>query len=202
MLTLHDLSLSGNCYKVRLFLALIEVEYELIAVDFMAGQHKTPEYLAMSRFGEIPIIQDGELILRDSQAILGYLARKYGSEAWLPTDASGLGQVMQWLSTAANEIARGPNDARLVQKFGFKLDLDVAQTKAHRILQLTDQHLTQQNWLALDQPTIADIACFPYIALAPEGGVSLDAYGAINQWIDRIKQLPHFIGMPGIDPAP
>ena len=108
MLKLHDLSLSGNCYKVRLFLALIEVEYELIAVDFMAGQHKTPEYLAMNPLGQIPILQDEDLILRDSQAILVYLASQYGSEAWLPNDPVGLGLVMQWLSTAANEIARGP----------------------------------------------------------------------------------------------
>ncbi|MEO0987048.1 MAG: glutathione S-transferase [Cyanobacteria bacterium J06639_14] len=201
MLKLHDLSLSGNCYKVRLFLALLGIECEFIAVDFMAGQHKTPEYLALNPRGEIPILQDEDFTLCDSQAILVYLASKYASEAWLPQDAVGLGQVMQWLSTAANEIARGPNDARLAKKFGYKLDLATAQKKAHHILPIVDQHLSQQNWLTLGRPTIADIACFPYIALAPEGEVMLEEYGAINQWIDRIKQLPNFVGMPGIDAA-
>lgn len=198
MLKLHDLSLSGNCYKVRLFLALTAVEYEIVPVDFMAGQHKAPEYLAMNPLGEVPILQDGDFTLRDSQAILVYLARKYGGETWLPTDPTGLGQVMTWLSTAANEIARGPNDARLVKKFGYQIDLAIAQAKAHRILQIMDLHLAQTDWLALNRLTLADIACFPYVALAPEGEVPLDSYPAIHQWIDRIQQLPNFVGMPGI----
>ena len=92
-----------------------------------------------------------------------------------------------------------PNDARLVKKFGYKLDLETAQAKAQRILAMINQHLAQQDWLALGRPTIADVACFPYIALAPEGDVALEGYSAINQWIDRIKKLPNFVGMPGIE---
>ena len=195
---LYDLDVSGNCYKVRLLLSLLEVEYELISVDFMNGQHKSPEFLQLNPFGEIPILKDNDLILRDSQAILIYLAKKHGGEAWLPSDARGIAEVSQWLSTAANEIARGPNDARLNQKFGIELNLASAQRKAESILALIEQHLTNNQWLALERPTIADIACFPYIALASEGGVMLDKYPAINQWCDRIKQLTNFITMPGI----
>lgn len=196
---LYDLKLSGNCYKVRLFLSLLEIEYELVPIDFMAAQHKSPEFLRLNPLGQIPVLEDDGLILRDSQAILVYLAKKYDGEAWLPGDAAGMARVTQWLSTAANEIARGPNDARLNKKFGFAVDLKTAQQKAESILDIIELHLEKHRWLALDRPTIADIACFPYIALAPEGGVMLDKYAAINRWCDRIKQLPGFITMPGIE---
>ncbi|WP_036477130.1 glutathione S-transferase family protein [Myxosarcina sp. GI1] len=196
---LYDLKLSGNCYKVRLFLSLLKIKYELIPVDFMAGEHKSPEFLQLNPWGQIPVLKDDSLVLRDSQAILVYLARKYGGETWLPSDAAEIAQVVQWLSTAANEIARGPNDARLNKKFGFNIDLQAAQQKTESILNIIEPHLDRHHWLALDRPTVADIACFPYIALAPEGDVMLDKYPAINRWCDRIKQLPGFITMPGIE---
>ena len=195
---LYDLELSGNCYKIRLFLSLLDIKYELVPVDFMNGQHKSPEFLQLNPLGQIPVLEDDDLVLRDSQAILVYLAKKHGGEAWFPSDAVGIALVTQWLSTAANEIARGPNDARLSKKFGFAINLDAAQQKAESILSIIEQHLTKYQWLALNRPTIADIACFPYIALAPEGGVILDKYPAIIQWCDRIKKLPRFIEMPGI----
>ena len=170
IMKLYDLDVSGNCYKVRLLLSLLEVEYELVSVDFINGQHKSSEFLQLNLWGQIPILEKGSLVLRDSQAILVYLAREYGGEAWLPSDPQGMAEVTQWLSTAANEIARGPNDARLNQKFGIDIDLQIARQKAELILSIIEQHLTQHKWLALQRPTIADIACFPYIALAPEGG--------------------------------
>ena len=195
---LYDLEVSGNCYKVRLFLSLLNVSYQLVRVDYMAGEHKSPEFLQLNPFGQLPVLEDNDLTLRDSQAILVYLAKKHGGEAWLSNDPGEMAQITQWLSTAANEIARGPNDARLNQKFGINLNLEAAQQKAESILNIIEQHLKQHQWLALDRPTIADLACFPYIALAPEGGVMLDKYPAINQWCDRIKKLPGFITMPGI----
>jgi glutathione S-transferase len=198
---LYDLELSGNCYKIRLFLSLLDIKYELVPVDFMNGQHKSPEFLHLNPFGQLPVLEDGDLILRDSQAILVYLAKKHGGEAWFPSDAAGMAQVTQWLLTAANEIARGPGDARVGTKFGFGINVEAAQKKAESILNLIEQHLRLRQWLALNRPTIADIACFPYIALAPEGGLSLDKYPAINQWCDRIKKLPRFIEMPGISNA-
>ncbi len=198
---LYDLELSGNCYKVRLFLSLLDIKYELVPVDVVAKQQKSPEFLQLNPFGQVPVLEDGDLVLRDSQAILVYLAKKHGGEAWFPSDAAGMAQVTQWLLTAANEIARGPADARVGTKFGFGINVDAAQKKAEPILSVIEQHLTQNQWLALNRPTIADIACFPYIALAPEGGVMLDKYPAINQWCNSIKKLPNFIEMPGISNA-
>jgi glutathione S-transferase len=195
---LYDLELSGNCYKVRLFLSLIERPYELIPVDFMSGAHKTRPLIDANPFGEIPILVDGNLTLRDSQAILVYLARKYGGEGWLPTEASNMAQVMEWLMVAENEVARGPNDARLHDKFGYKLDHALATANSARILDLMQAHLSNRKWLACGRPTIADVACFPYVALGHEGRVPVGQRPEVQAWIKRIKALPNFIAMPAI----
>ncbi len=196
--TLYDLELSGNCYKVRLLCALLGVPVTIVPVNFLAGDHKKPPVIDLNPFGELPVFQDGDVVLRDSQAILVYIARKWGGEAWLPTDPAGLARVCEWLMVAENEIARGPNDARLHDKFGFKLDLDLARTKAFRILDLMEAHLKRQPWLALGRATIADVASMPYVALGYEGGVSLDRYPSVATWVERVKGLPGFIGMPGL----
>lgn len=195
---LYDLELSGNCYKVRLLASLLNVPIENVPVDFMGGEHKQPEFLQLNPLGELPVLVDGDLVLRDSQAILVYLGRRYGGEQWLPTSSIEMARVMQWLSTAANEIARGPNDARLHDKFGYSLDVERAREQAHQIIGVVEQHLSSRQWLELNRPTIADIACFPYIALSHEGNVSLDSYPHVKAWISRIKTLPRFIPMPAI----
>lgn len=195
---LYDLELSGNCYKVRLFLALIEQPYTLRPVDFLNGEHKNAESTERNRFGEIPVLIDGDLILRDSQAILMYLARKFDRMDWFPNDLVDEAKVVQWLMVAESEIARGPNDARLHDKFGYQLDVDLARGKSKRILTILNEHLSNRNWLALDRPTIADVACFPYIALSHEGGISLEPYPALQSWINRIKELPNFVSMPAL----
>jgi glutathione S-transferase len=195
---LHDLELSGNCYKVRLLCSLLGLKLDLAAVDFMGGAHKKSPLIDKNPFGEIPVFEDGSVTLRDSQAILVYLARKYGGEAWLPTDAASMAEVVSWLMVAENEIARGPNDARLHDKFGFDLDVSQAREKAKRIIGLMEAHLAKRQWLAADHPTIADIACMPYVALSHEGGVSLQPYPRVRAWIDRIKALPGFITMPAL----
>jgi glutathione S-transferase len=195
---LYDADLSGNCYKVRLLLALLERPYEKHTVNLPAGEHKQPAYLAINPLGQVPALEDGEVVLHDSQAIVTYLARKYGGDAWLPESAEGLGRVMQWLSLAANEVARGPNDARLHDKFGAKIDVAGAREKAHRLLAAVEAHLADKDWLEMGRPTVADIACFPYIALSHEGGVALDAYPAVRAWIARIKALPNFVPMAGL----
>lgn len=195
---LYDLTLSGNCYKVRLFAALAGIPLDIAAVDFLAGEHKRPPLSDLNPWCEIPILVDGDVVLRDSQAILVYLAGRYGGESWLPKDPAGMAAVAQWLSTAANEVQNGPGAARLVDKFGYTLDKADTLRRAARILPLIDAHLARHAWLALERPTIADCAVFPYVALAPEGGVSLEPYPNIRAWIARVKALPGFTGMPGV----
>lgn len=195
---LYDLTLSGNCYKVRLFAALAGIPVDIVPVDFLAGEHKRPPLSELNPWGEIPILVDGEVVLRDSQAILVYLARRYAGEAWLPNDPAAMAEVVQWLSTAANEVQNGPGAARLVDKFGYALDKADTLRRAARILPLIDARLADHDWLALDRPTIADCAVLPYVALAPEGGVSLSDFPHIRAWIARVKALPGFVPMPGV----
>lgn len=195
---LYDLELSGNCYKVRLFAALANIELEIVPVDFLGGEHKRPPLTDLNPWGELPILVDGDLVLRDSQAILVYLAGAYGGAAWWPAEPHLQAEIVQWLSTAANEIQNGPCAARLVDKFGYAINKADTLARAARILPLIDAHLAEREWLAISRPTIADCAVFPYIALAPEGGVDLAQYTNIVRWLDRVKALPGYLAMPGI----
>ena len=196
---LYNVELSGNCYKIRLFLSLLNLNAEIIPIDILNNEQKSASYLKINPLGEIPALQDNGLVLRDSQAILVYLAKQYGSEDWLPSNPAEIARVIQWLSTASNEIARGLADSRYYTKFKIDLDIETAHKKSTAILNIIDRHLENKSWLELNRVTIADIACFPYIALAGEGGISLEPYTNIRLWIDRIKSLPGFIPMPGID---
>lgn len=197
-LKLYDLELSGNCYKARLLLNMLEVDYERIPVGFMGGEHKSSVMLEKNPFGELPVLEFGDRVLRDSQAILVFLVNRYGDDRWLPIEPEANAEVMQWLMVAENEIARGPNDARLHDLFGYDLDVEAARKRADDILRILEAHLLKQPWLCVGHPTIADIACFPYVALSHEGGVDLTPYSAVGAWIERIKQLPKFISMPGL----
>lgn len=200
MITLYGHEISGNSYKARLFLSLLNLEYEWVRVDLMKGEHKSPEYLAKNPFGQVPFLVDGETQLADAQAILVYLARQYGGEQWLPLDALPLAQVIRWLSTAAGEVRQGPENARLYYLFGAGTNINIerATQKSEFILTQLEQHLSTRSWLEFDHPTIADVAIYPYIALARDGKIDLDAYPNVLSWIQRIKQLPGYIPMTGI----
>lgn len=199
MIKLYGHEMSGNSYKVRLLLELLHQEYEWIKVDLMQAEHKSPEYLALNPFGQVPFLIDGEVKLADAQAILVYLARKYGGDQWLPTETLALAQVVRWLSTTAGEVRQGPENARLHYLFGAtSINIERAHEKAAYILKQLEQHLSTHQWLEFDRPTIADIAVFPYVALAADGKIDLDPYPNVLLWIGRVKQLPGFIAMAGV----
>lgn len=199
MITLYDLAASGNCHKVRLLLSLLGVPYHNCPVNVIDGEHKSAQFLQMNLFGQVPVLVDGDVVLRDSQAILVYLAKQYGDQGWLVADDSNaMAQIMAWLSTAANEVARGPNDLRLHYKFGRQLDIVAARQITERLYGIVEQQLQASGWLVGDHITIADIAVYPYIALSPEGQVSLEPYPALLQWVGRIQALPGYVGMPGM----
>jgi glutathione S-transferase len=153
----------------------------------------------MNPFGQVPLLIDGETQLADAQAILVYLARKYGGEQWLPTDALAIAQVIRWLSTAAGEVRQGPENARLFYLFGAgtKINIERATEKSHFILKQLDQHLNTRSWLEFDRPTIADVAIYPYISLAKDGKIELDAYSNVLSWIDRFQKLSGYVPMLG-----
>lgn len=201
MLKLYDFELSGSCYKIRMFMNILNLQYESVTVDFVNKEHKTDKYTSLNPFGEIPILDDDDLRLRDAQAILVYLAKKYDkSNQWYPDDARSMGQIQQWLSTGGGEIMNSAG-ARLVKILNYPLDLDKLQAGAHRVFGILDKHLANRDFLELGHPTIADIACFPYTAMAGEGGIDLAQYPNILKWIDRVKRMPGFIPMPGIPAA-
>ncbi|MCV4265905.1 glutathione S-transferase family protein [Pseudomonas capsici] len=193
---LYDLDASGNCYKVRLFAALANIELDVVAVDFLAGEHKKPPLSDMNPLGQLPVLEDGSYILRDSQAILVYLAGQYGGLAWWPAHPQGQADIVQWLSFAGNEVQHSLCAARLVQKFGVVLDKAQALEKSSMALSVLDRHLEHHDWLAIGRPTIADCAVYPYVVLAPEGGVDLAPYANIARWMARIEALPGYLPKP------
>ena len=195
---LYDLELSGNSYRVRLLLSLLGLEHERVPVNLMKGEHREPWFLELNPRGQVPTLDDAGTVVWDSMAILVYLARKYGGEKWLPLDAKPMSEVMQWLAVMENETLYGLSKARLICKFKFPGSLEDAQLLGRKGLDVLEQQLAVHQWLALDHVTIADIGCFPYVALASEGEITLDPYPSVRSWIGRIRALPRFVGMPGI----
>lgn len=193
---LHRNPKSGHCHRVELMMSLLGVPYEPVDLDMAGGAHKAPAFLTLNPFGQVPVIDDNGTILSDSNAILVYLVRKYpDGNDWLPEAPVAAAEIQRWLSVAASEIAGGPATARLVTVFGAPLDHEAAKARAHRLFKVMDKHLRAQTFLAGSSVSIADIAGYSYIAHAPEGGVSLDAYPAIRAWLARIEALPGFVGM-------
>lgn len=199
---------SGNSYKVELLLHLLDVAYTPMPVSIPKGEHRDPAFLKLTPFGQIPVLVDGEAVFTDSQAILCYLARAYGGPAadrWLPVEPARLAAVVRWLSFAANEIQNGPTMARAVKLLRWPLDYDRAVANSYKALRLLEQHLAGRAWLATEEATIADIACYPYLLLAAEGGVDTAPFGAVTAWMRRLEALPGFWPMPripGLPPVP
>jgi glutathione S-transferase len=127
-----------------------------------------------------------------------YLARTYGADDWFPQDPAKAAKVMSWLSTAANEVARGPNAMRLHHKFGRAINMDEATQITAQLLSVLNLHLQSLQWLANNTLTIADIAVYPYIALVNEGKFDIAPYVYVQSWMKRIEQLAGYVSMPGI----
>lgn len=193
---LYRYPLSGHSHRIENFLSILGVDAEIITVDLVEGEHKTPEFLKKNVFGAVPVLEDGPITIADSNAILIYLASKYDAKRqWLPLGAEEAANVQRFLSVAAGEIAYGPAAARLVTVFGASLDHEAAIESAHALLETLETHLEGRDWLAGDHATIADIADYTYIAHAPEGNVSLGSYPNIRAWLKRVEALPGFTPM-------
>ena len=170
-------------------------------VDLSKGAHKTPEFLKLNPLGQVPAFEDGDFVLRDSTAILVYLARKFDTQnKWLPTDPAGHAKVQQWLSTAVNEVQAGPFALRAIKLFGSKLDREVVLAKTKALFEsLFEPHLKIHSWLAGKAPTIADLACYSYVARVTEGDFSLEPYPAICAWLQRVEGIEGFAPMAKIE---
>lgn len=185
--------ISGNAHRAELLLSLLGLDYELIDVDLLTGEQKTPEFLAINPRGQVPALVDGDNIVTESNAILVYLATRYDDGTWLPRDPKGAAEVQRWLSVASHEVAVGPATARLVKLFGAKYDLAEAQAAAQALFSQIETALADQSFLTGAQPTLADVAIYSYVARAPEGGIPLDGWPRIEAWISRVEDLVGFI---------
>jgi glutathione S-transferase len=203
-LTLHDYELDDDCYKVRLFLSLLQRPYAKVAVDaYPGGEQRSPRYLKLNPRGLLPILADGDLVLCEAEAIMGYLARQYDvHNVWLPSQAAPFGQVLQWLA-----FANGPLKAASVARRRAMLEEagsdDSAISTARNAFRIMDDHMTKcefagREWFVGSAATMADIALFPAIALSRDFGIDHDEFAALRRWMGRVRRLPGFITMPGI----
>jgi len=206
-ITLYDLERAGNCYKIRLFLSILGISYTKAPVNLGAGEHRRPEFLALNPNGLVPVLTDGATTLYDSAAILSYLARKYADAAWFPNEPERFALVVRWLAFEQNEVRYGLTRARaLALKLSTQLTrtgtLEESLVLANLALEILERRLAETEWLAgTNDPTIADIACYPYTALAGDAGLSLDPYPGIRRWIAAIERLPGYVPLPRVKPA-
>ena len=194
-LTLHGTALSGHVHRVALLLRMLGLPHRFVEAG--TETRRSAEFRQLNPLGQVPVLEDGGLVLADSNAILVYLVRRYApGSAWLPDDPAGAAQVQRWLSIAAGEVMYGPAIARMIAQWSMDGHAPHAGRVAAKLLAFMDQHLTDRRFLAADHPTIADLACYSYVAHAPEGGIPLTAYPAVRAWLARIEALPGFHAMP------
>lgn len=192
---IHSFPLSGHAHRVELFANLAGIAHEVISVDLAGGEHKQPAFLALNPAGQVPVLEDGDVVISDSNAILVYLARKY-APSYMPSDPVGEAEVQKFLTLAAGEIAFGPAAARLIKVFGAPLDADFCKSVAQRVLGKLEAHVEGRSFLVGDAPTIADVAIYSYVARAPEGDISLEPYPNVRGLLANIEALDGFLPMP------
>ena len=205
-ITLYHHPKSGHCHKVSLFLSLLQKDVTTIEPDLMAGEHKQPAFLNLNVLGKIPVLTDGDDVIADSNAILVYLAAKYADrDYWLGQSPYEQACIQRWLSVAAGELAYGPAKARLQFVFGATIDEASVLATTTQLLTAMEQHLHKApaDFLVGAHVTLADISLYSYVAHAPEGGISLEPYPQVRQWLNAVETLEHFVPMPASPvPAP
>jgi len=208
MITLYDYENSADCYKARLLLGVLGLKFDIVPVDiFPGGDHRRPEFLDLNPLGEVPVLTDGGVTLAGPQAIMAWLAARHDdSKCWLPGAPEPFAMVQYWLAISAR-LAASAGAARLALARSDELDVASLQGEAYRLLRVIDEHLwfaerDGRFWLVpLSHPTIADLACFPDLALSEEAGVYHIDFPAIRRWLDRVKRIDGFAVMSGVFPA-
>ncbi len=197
-IVLYSYALSGHCHRVELFLRLLDLPFEVHEIDLLQGEQRMPDFVALNRFSQVPVIDDEGTVVADSHAILVYLALRHAPESWLPRDPLGAARVQRWLATAAGPLARSAAVARVIHLFKQDRDPADAVRDAHVLFGRVEATLADagEPWLAGASPTIADLAMYTYTAHAPEGGIALDAYPLLRAWLARVEALPGFVPMP------
>lgn len=194
-LRLYWFPLSGHAHRAELMLSLLGLTFEKVVVNLPEREQKQPGFLAKNAFGQVPVLEDGELTIADSTAILVYLAKRYDlAGRWLPEEAAPAAEVQRWLSVASGPLVQGPTLARASVVFRKQPD-PAACERAQQLLAILESELAARDYLVGSEPTIADVALYTYCAHVPEGGVSLEPYAAVRAWLARVEGLPGFVGM-------
>jgi glutathione S-transferase len=204
MIRLYDYHLDENGFRVRLLLSLLGLTFETVAVDKAPGrEQEKPHMLALNPTGTLPILEDGNVRLFGTAAILAYLVRAHAPDSpWLPADAADFGRVQQWLGFSTRELkpAVDAREAALFTSEGAN-DSDLkAARKAFRIMNdhMTLRQIEGSDWFVGNAPTLADLALLPSFALSRDSGIDHDEYPALRRWLRRFRALPGFITMPGV----
>jgi glutathione S-transferase len=189
---LYDYAPSGNCYKARLLLALLDRTYERVPVDIFGGDTLTPEYGRLNPLRETPVLElDDGSVVTQSNAILWYLAE---GTPFLPVDPLGRAQVVQWLFFEQERVMMGVGGARFRMVTGRNPDVIPARLElAESALEAFEAHLDGREWLVGAGPTIADLSVFAYAHVAPDAGFDLGAYPAVAAWLDGVRALPGYV---------
>lgn len=198
---LHEYAASGNCYKIRLTAAHVGVPLERRQYDIMKGETRTPDFLTtINANGRIPVLQDGEHFLAESNAACFYLA---DGSPLVPDERYDRADMLHWMFW--EQYNHEPNIATLRFWKGW-VGLD-ALTDAQRMqlaskrqgglaaLELMDRHLEHRQWLAAERFTVADICLFAYTHVADEADFDLGAYPGIVRWMERIMSMPQHISL-------
>lgn len=192
MLKLHDSRLSGNAWKARLLLRRLGVPFERVSLDLAAGAAKTPAFSAKSRFQRIPVLEleDGRTIV-ESGAILLYLAE--GSDL-LPDDAVARAEVTGWLFFEQADLLKPLAIPRFFHLRGVEGDMAgriaAWREQGYPALDRLEAWIASRDWLAEGRCTLADLAVYPYVALAHEGGYDMSRYPGIAAWLKRVEAEP------------
>jgi glutathione S-transferase len=196
-LKLYHAPPSGHCHRVKLGAALMGLPLDLCDVNALPGGRSGPAFLAINPLGQVPVLLDGGFVLRDSIAILRYLSTLSPQTRWVPKDVRSAAEIDQWFGLAAGFVFLGPNRARLIRKMGASYNWEEAQAAATRLFTFLNDHLDGRDWLVSDEVTLADVACYSYVAVAHEGDLDIAPYPNISAWCTNMRALPNFIEMPG-----
>jgi glutathione S-transferase len=201
-LRLHDYSASGNCYKVRLLLAQLGIEYERVPVDIFGGDTLTDEYARVNPQRQVPVLErDGAEPLTESGAILVHLAE--GTE-YLPEDENERAQAMRWLFFEQADVIPGIAGLRFRLVTG-RIGADSREAQWRRnsgeaALKLLNDRLEKNNYLAGESYSVADISLFAYVHVANEAGFELSEYPQVQEWIERVEGTRGY--MNDLEPYP
>ena len=200
-LILHEDARSGNCYKIRLTAAHVGIELERRNYDIMKGETRTADYLRdVNANGRIPVLQDGDRFLPESNAICFFLAN--GSKL-IPDGHFDQADMLRWMFW--EQYNHEPNIATLRFWLRFigvealhdaqRMQITGKRENGLHALDLMDHHLEARKWFVADEFSVADICLFAYTHVADEADFDLEAYPHIVRWMERILTLDGHIGL-------